>query len=396
MKIYKKSLISIIFATFLFLGATDAKAMIPTLSLTQNGADNVLVTVSGDQNSSVTLYYSSTYGVLQNRLLGYTSYNGFFSATISGSSYGIASGSQVYVIVNGQQSTSVSWPSYSGGSLYLSQTNLSLSLGQTSSVTAYNTSGTLYVSSNSNSNVALANIIGNAISIYANAVGNSTIVVCQNIGSSVCATLYVTVATGSTNIGYSNLIVSNLALSVGNSATLSFSNSGGIFLSTNSNPNVASASYATGINGCTSGSQYSVLTGQPCYVQTIISNTSVVITALSPGFTTITLCQGNSTNFCSSVTVTVTGSIQPYYPIDYSPIGGACYLSSLLRYGMTGAQVYCLQSLLLQRGYLSASTSLNSNFDGETLNAVISFQRDNYLVADGIVGRNTRTKLNSY
>ncbi len=372
-KLFVASLVLGIFLAF----AGSTYASIPMLSLSSTGTgDSVNVTVTGDSNSNVTLYYNLGYGV-QNRMLGTTNNNGFFFAIISTSSYGITPGMQVYAMVNNQQSPTFTWP-YSSSSSYspysslsLSQTNLSLAVGQTSTITTFNNYnyGTLYVSNNSNPNVATATVNGNNnISIYAINSGTTTITICQNNSGSSCGTVYVTVGggyntgggyyagyggytfTGSSNANI-GLNISNLSLPVGSSITVSASDynvSQGIYVSNNSNPNVASITYSplsssatvcagntlyntiTGapcygganlgtpyyspsyIPGCTAYSQYSVTTGQPCfggYGYNSINNSSgnnisIVVSALTVGTDTVTLCQNNG-NTCTPIYISV-------------------------------------------------------------------------------------------
>ena len=311
MKILEKLLISFFIPIGILAFAGSAYAMMPTLSLspTSYGGDNVIISVSGDPNSSVILHYNLSSGI-QARVLGNTNYNGFFSTTISGSNYGIPAGGSVYVIVNNQQSAYSTWP-YS--------------------------------------------------SYYSSA---------------------------------SPLRVSSLALSVGNSAIITSSNSTGLYVSSNSNLNVASASFSSRPAGCTATSNYSVLTGQSCFTQST-NNTSVTISAISAGISTITLCQSSRINFCESISIIVSNPVQTSYSYDvYGGYGGGeCNITRNLRYGMFGIDVYCLQFYLYSKGYLWKSSDLTSTFDLDTLNAVLAFQRDNYLSADGIVGSFTRERL---
>jgi hypothetical protein len=249
----------------------------------------------------------------------------------------------------------------------LSQTNLSMTVGQTYVVTAnniynyYNNYGTIYISNNSNSSVASASVNGNNISIYANNSGSTSITVCQNNSGSSCASIYVSVSGGyynNNNSYYNNnsntlgLSISNLVFAVGSDVTLSSANYAGLYISNNSNPSVASAlnaSTTSGTSGCTGTSQYSTLTGQPCgnlvnnggyYSSSSIpgcyagaqystltgqpcfnnynnqvnnynynygntNNSSVEILGVSTGTDTITLCQSNNGSACTTINVTV-------------------------------------------------------------------------------------------
>jgi len=322
MKTYKKLFISgLVMVTFLsFVG--KASAITPILSLSPTGGtytDNVIVNVIGDPNSSVILYTISGLP----KFLGTTNNNGLLSVTISTNGYGIIPGGSAYIMVNGQQSSSLAWPnSSSSSSFYLSQTNLSLSLGQTFVVTAYNTYGTPYLSNNSNQSVATATISGNLISVYGRNTGNTTLIFCQNNNTNSCSTVYVSVGgssmpTTNTTLG---LNISNIVLPVGSSATISSNNSTGLYVSNNSNSSVTSALASSFGLGCTATSLYNVITGQPCFNSINNNNGSVTISALSVGFSTILLCQGTVNtygNICGTTFVTVTGiysTIPTYTP----------------------------------------------------------------------------------
>ncbi|MEK7588683.1 MAG: peptidoglycan-binding protein [Patescibacteria group bacterium] len=393
MNTYKK-LFVFVFGFIAFLGfAQSVSAMVPTLSISGNSNSGMLVTIVGDANASVVFYYPSNYGSygLQSVFLGSTNNLGYFSTTLTANTYNISQGSLVYVLVNNQQSPSVTWSTSSYSNLSLSQTNVTLSAGQTSTVTASNSFGTLYVSNNSNSNVATATVSGNTVSIYGMNIGTTTVTICQNSGSSYCGMVYVTVS-GSYNynngINTSGLIVSNLNLSVGNSITVSSMAGGNLYVSSNSNSNVAGVS-SSGSAGCLAGAQYSVINGQPCYY-IMNNNGAMTITALSSGVSTITLCQTNASTGCSTILVTVNGAGSV---LGASTINTGCYISRTLRYGMSGTDVACLQSYLSAKGYLISGANYSAYFDMATRNAVTLFQRDHYLGADGVVGRMTREAL---
>lgn len=284
-----------------------------------NNTNNNIATVSISGNSI------NIYGIMA----------GSTTATIC--EYSISSCSNIYITVSGGSTY--------GGTLSLSQTNLSLTVGQTSVVTAYNSYsyGTLYISSNSNQNVATAYVSGNNISIYGSSVGSSNIIVCQNGSSSSCGTIYVSVTGGYlppvNNYNTSGISLSSLTLPVGGAATIASGNSMGLTVSSNSNPSVAVTSYTSTTPGCTAGAAYSITTGQPCYgggyngvgyssvpgctANSLYSyltgqscnnggynngynntNNSVQILAASAGADTITFCQSNNYS-CSTIYVTV-------------------------------------------------------------------------------------------
>jgi general secretion pathway protein A len=67
------------------------------------------------------------------------------------------------------------------------------------------------------------------------------------------------------------------------------------------------------------------------------------------------------------------------------------YQTPVLRQGMQGTRVLKLQRVLKDLGYLTETPS--GQFDAQTLQAVKGFQRDNRLVVDGYVGRQTLMML---
>lgn len=328
MKIYNKLFVLGLILSAFFGVSSNVWAMTPTLSFGTMSNNNITLTVYGDSNSSVNLYYNNGYG-LQNAYLGTTNYVGYFTTNLNTSTYNITQGSYVYVTVNGQQSSSTIWPN------------------------------TYYQNNN--------NVVNNA-----------------------------------------NFTISSLSLPLGGNATLTMANgASGVYVSSNSNPNVANATLSSNtINtGCGQYDQYNPLTGQPCYYgSNYYSNTSynnngsVTITALTTGSSVITICQNyaynaysNSTNNCNTINVNVLnnnfGSV-----LGTSTSSNSCYISRTLKYGMYGTDVSCLQTYLMNKGYLY-NTSSSSYFDVNTRNAVISLQRANGLFPDGIVGRNTRNYL---
>lgn len=82
-----------------------------------------------------------------------------------------------------------------GSNIQLTQTNVSLNVGQNISVTAYSSYGYsgFYISSNSNDSVVSASINGTSIYLFGKNYGSANIVVCQNGNSNQCSTIYVNV-----------------------------------------------------------------------------------------------------------------------------------------------------------------------------------------------------------
>jgi hypothetical protein len=342
MKTFKKLLIFCLIVAAFLASVVSTKAA--TLSQTSISLSPGQSSVVYAYNVSTSLYISSspnaniaTISLSGNNINIYALNAGNTSATIC--EYSTSSCNTIYITVTGNVSNY--------GNLSLSQTALSLTVGQTSTVTAYNSYsyGTLYISSNSNSNVATATVNGNNISIYGNNAGTASIVVCQNNSISYCGTIYVTVIGG---YGYNNnyssgLNISSLTLPKGGAITIASANSLGLSVSNNSNPNVATTSYVStvpgcavgalystitgqscsslgnggyysSVPGCTVGALYSILTGQPCfnggnygygnnYGNNYNNASSIQILAVTRGTDTITLCQNNSA--CSAIYITV-------------------------------------------------------------------------------------------
>ncbi len=257
------------------------------------------------------------------------------------------------------------------GSMNLSTNTLNLSPGQTGTATVSNAYGTLYVSNNSNNSVASAGISGQTVSVYGIAAGSSTLSICQN-GYSGCVSLFVVVSgSGNSISGSLSFSTANPVLTMGQSQSVTiYSPNGGTaasyYINTNSNSNAVSASlngstlslfgqnagvatinvcqngysycgnvYAT-VNGYSGGvtlsqstlnlnlnqtSTISLTGGSGTYVLTSntspnvasvsLSGSSLYVTALNNGNTTLTVCQSGNTSACGQAVVnvgTVSGS----------------------------------------------------------------------------------------
>jgi len=258
--ILSSGVLAVFALVFSMIFANHAFAMQPTLSLsTYNNV--VQLTIYGNPYSSVSLEYQGNYGLQNEGVIGTTNSAGYLSTTISPSSYLIAGGSNVFVIINGQQSSYAVWPTLSSsyGATYngyypyntyptyttnytyptysnysypinyysttytqplgLSTNSLSLSQGQSQTIqiypsnTIYNNgydygNSDYYISTNQKPNVASASINGSSLMIYATGYGSSNITVCQNSsynGSSPsCGTVLVTVTNPYQNYNYNN------------------------------------------------------------------------------------------------------------------------------------------------------------------------------------------------
>jgi hypothetical protein len=291
------------------LFTVTASAMTPTLSLVNNGYGLMQVTVYGDANAPIILDYYSGSELLGAGVIGTTNYSGYFSESLNSENYDIPNGAEAVVVVNGQQSSAATWTGSSNnnynnggnGSLSLSQTNVSLATGQTTTVTSYNTTGSLYISSNSNNSVANATVYGNSIDITAENYGSTTLSICSSYSG--CSSIYITVSSSS----YETTTPITLSQT---STTLTVGQSQTIYIDSNYNNN----EYNTNeyyLSNLSSG----IVTGS-------VSGNAITLYGQNAGSTTVTVCSsneegyyGNNGNGCASLYVTVNGNYSyPTYP----------------------------------------------------------------------------------
>lgn len=151
-----------------------------------------------NQSQTVSIY--SSLGA--NYYLSSNSNSGAVTASVVGNSlniYGRAVGSSNVVVCHSTATNSCGTifvsvgAGFGSGSLTLSQTSLNLAAGQSAAITVYNSTGSLYISTNSNPSVAGAGISGSTLNVYAANPGLTNISVCQNNASG-CVTLPVTVS----------------------------------------------------------------------------------------------------------------------------------------------------------------------------------------------------------
>ncbi|MCX6797366.1 MAG: Ig domain-containing protein [Candidatus Doudnabacteria bacterium] len=229
----------------------------------------------------------------------------------------------LYVTVSGTTNSAITF----------SDTNLSLNVGQSRAVNIYsNISGSFYISNNSNSSVVDATIFGSVLNLYGRTNGSATIAVCQ-YNNSQCGYLYVNVS----GYGYGGnfyLSPSNINVNVGQTATVnanfSYVASGNLYLSSNSNPSIATVSF---------------------------SGSTIYVYGQNSGATTMSICYNSQ---CNNLYVTVggysSGSLSfsgTYLP---QPVIGQYYSQQLAAVGGSAPYNYFIQS-----GNLPAGLSLNNN-----------------------------------
>jgi len=412
----------------------------------------VQVTVTGDSNSSVILYYPKTGYGTQTSFIGTTNSGGYLTTTISTSSLGITAGSSVHVVVNNQTSYAVVWPYATGlNTIYFSPTNPTVNVGQSTTVYVSGGQGSYYVSTNSNSNIVQTSLSGSTLTLSGIMNGTSVITVCSSVNA--CGSLTVTVGYSGGNLSLSQ---TNISLTTGQSASVSIYGTGNYYFSGNINPSVATVSISgsslviygvnygsTSFSVCQTGGQcvtaYVTVTnnivtprtsfltfspanptlplGQsttvsisgdyPIYilnnnypynygvytiaynsnssaVQAYISGNSLVLTGSQQGAAVIVVC--SSSSVCGPISVKV--GVYNIYD-DYS----GYQFTRFLTLGSTGDDVIALQELLTQEGYYSGNIS--GRYGSLTRAAVLAYQTANGLPQTGNVGVSTRDFLNN-
>jgi len=342
------------------------------------------------------------------------------------------------VIVNGTGTTSTS--------LVLSQSSVSLTTGQSSSV--YITgSGNYYVSSNSNSSVASVSISGSTATVIGLTTGSTNAYICQSTGQ--CATLYITVsATGTTTstsaTSFLTASQSSVSLTTGQSSTITFSggannyyyvtynsssstasttvsgsnltvsgiaNGTAVIVVCSSNNSCSPISVSVGTTSTTSnsivlspnnlslksgtGSIVSISGGSNYYVSSnsnpniasiaIVGNKAIVA-GLGTGSANISICQ--SAGQCATLSIGVTSGTSP----NSSTTSSKYKFTSLLYIGISSDEVLELQKKLTEEGYFSGP--LTGKYGGLTYAAVIEYQKAHGIRQTGNVGDATRAALN--
>lgn len=356
------------------------------------------------QSSTITVNNNSGYGISIPANSNPSVANGVINGnqvTVNASAYGSTSMTicstqytsncatlAVSVAVSGNQSAPT-----------LSQTNLSLAVGQSGTVTISGGSApyTMYYNG-ANSNYFSGVISGNSLMVLANSIGTSSMSVCS-AGGTPCTTLTVAVSSTTTNslISFSP---STLNVNVGATTTANIYGGYTFYVSSHSNTSVASAYVngsvvtVTGLNagsdniticlygsqcgtlyvvvgggtttqtaitfsnanpavavgqtttvsvyGGTTGSYYIPYTSNSSSVQTSMSGSTLTITGITSGNTVIVVC--SSLTNCAAVTATIgatsTGGNGNWFYCATE--GSICYFSGTktVQYGANGAYYY--------------------------------------------------------
>ncbi|MDD2680801.1 MAG: hypothetical protein PHE20_01705 [Patescibacteria group bacterium] len=401
-------------ASAVFIFFNPVQAAVPTLSLSSLDSDNVQVTVNGDADAPIFLFFYKTDGTTLMSRIGTTNASGYYSGSISSSNLAISPESIVHVIVNNQNSAQKTWPignsnGTSGGALSLSQTGVVMKVANSLNLSVYN-AGTqsLYLLNNSNPQIVNVNINSNSqVNLVANTYGQTVVTVCALGTTSNCASVYVTVQNASAQaLTFSQ---STLTIAYGQSSTVSILNGSGAYtIVNNSNPSVIQSSLsastitltannnagsasltvcsadmsACGIINASAGtsnsaslsfsqssptvyigqSQNITISGGSNYnissnsnsniLNASISGSSLVLNGNQAGSSTITVCASNGN--CASLTATV----------SLATAGGALTLSQTSLWLQIGQAV----SVVISGGSTPYSLGVNSGIFSSSLN----------------------------
>lgn len=303
-----------------------------TVSVGGNGgAGNIwfspnIVTFNQGQSFTVTIYgnqYSNNYYVLTN------DNTSVVTTSISGNSltmYGSTPGTARITVCSYNISgcgvlTATVLGSNSGNQLILSNNNLTLSTGQTQSVTVYGgLSNQLYISSNSTPSVATAMVSGNTVSVYAQSYGTTNITICS-YGNYGCGYLSVNVSGGYYNGGgVLTLGQSQFNIALNTYANITLQSLGG---TAPYNYSISSGNFPPGL----SLSNYGQITGMPTQNGTFTPYIRVSDNYGRTGIVPITITIGNSgsvsgiSTFRSGEIVKDNGTIYIIYNNTKTPFG---------------------------------------------------------------------------
>lgn len=335
-----------------------------------------------------------------------------------------------------------------GGAVTLSQSSLSLSTGQVSSVSI--TGGTTpYSIIQNNDGKAQYSLSGGTVTVTGISAGSSSATICSAGGA--CVTLTVAVVGASSTISGVQPAFSqnNLTINTNQTTAVSLSGGGGYYISNNSNQNILSASISgnslvasgitvgsVNITVCQTGGQCNTLyatvsnstpatvssvpvtfsktsvvvdvrgisnvdisggSGSGYYISynsnsnsigTYITGSSLIVTGKAKGSGTLSICSSGS--ICGSISVTVNEVVSK----TISPsLGNSSFkFTKPLKSGMSGTEVTELQKKLKKEGIYSGP--ITGYYGNLTVLAVKKFQKIHSLAQLGSVGPSTRIDLN--
>ena len=366
---------AIFFVALSFLNFTPqaCASITPTLTLSTTGdGDSVKMVVNGDPSTSIIFYHTKTNVGPQLTYIGTTDSSGYFTTTISSSSYGIASSTSVHVVlggINGTSSADVAWPYVSSTSttstITLSQTGLVMSAGSSSNITVSNNSASLYLSNNSNPSVANLSLSSTSITVTANTVGSTVATVCAVGSTSNCASIYITVQ--NTGVAALNFSVNNITVAYGSNAQITISGgTGSYYVLSNSNSSVISTAINASIITLTANANSGSASITVC--STNMSSCGIITATASSTISSYISFSQNSPTISAgeSTTVTVSGSSGGTYYISNNSNSGIATAtisgSTITLHGVVnGSTIITVCSSLGSCGTISVTVSYTSS-----------------------------------
>ncbi len=218
----------------------------------------------------------------------------------------------------------------------LSQSSVTVGIGQSTVITAQNPVTQIYRLSNSNPDIADLLINESQITITGRQSGSTAMSICYVTSSSDCAALSVTVTTGQTtnttnNSGGLSFNPQNPTIMPGQTLPVTISGGSGYFVSSNSNPDMVPAS----ING-----------------------NQVSVSGNQVGASTITIC--SSTNVCSALKVTVSTSAGSTTGVTFSPTNPTLAVGQTLSVSIGGQSSTYFISLNSAPSLVQATINANN------------------------------------
>jgi len=355
---------------------------------TMNIGDNLTVSISGGEGGDYSVFANTNADSVSTSL----SDKGLILVAKAG---GVATVTVCSSMGNcASEVVTVNYNTSKGGSMTLSQNNLWLLAGQSSTITI--SGGTMpYTAVGYSESILKTSFNNNILTVTGVGSGSATVNICSAGG---CIGLSVLVSGTSSSDSSTALALSqsSLALKVGGSAVVAITGSGNYFVAYNTNSSVAMASISgsnlainaldagsTDVSICQNGGQCAVLkvtvsstastislsqsslslsvgntgkviiTGSGSYTvskntnaniaSTAVSGSTVTVTALAAGNNVITICQSDGQ--CANVTVAVTPASAPAAESGWTFCAnekGQCSFtgSQAVRYGANGKYIY--------------------------------------------------------
>ncbi len=300
------------------------------------------------------------------------------------------------VTVNNTSSTS---------QVYLAQNNLTVGIGQTSSVAI--TGGTTpYILITPSNDVFQAGISGGALYVTGANIGSAQITVCSSTNTG-CASLSLhvtgtqttpTTTNASTATSFLSFNSTGPVLSLGQSTSVSVSggSNSNYTVAYNTNSNIVQATIngsVLSLSGIGNGHAIVVVCDSLNDCGALPVTVGSTTTTTIPSTTSGTLPSGCSSSYGYSSTTGLPCSSGAV--VTTSPASTSKYQFTLfLQQGMTGNEVVELQKRLTELGYYNGPTS--GNFGPLTAAGVAALQKAHGISAVGYVGPGTRAVLNAY